>query len=194
MRATLERWRHRVHGRTSLFQFYATIHATTCTECLSRHGQVYATSEETPELPIHEGCRCELLEFPLSELDHFRAKGKTMRTKAERELQRRRLMTALADALERGDPDEDVIGWAVQALAIEVYLPEIESFCDTHHRQLNANPDLSRELRDRFLKAYRYKYQDDRYDAMPERMKAERTDHGLATIKELFADHVPDGS
>ena len=193
MRAKLERWRHRVQGRTSLFQFYATVHATTCVECLARHGQIYASSEEIPQLPLHEGCRCELLEFPVGELDHFRAKGKTMRTKAERELQRRRLMTALADALERGDPAEDVLDWAAQALAIEVYLPEIESFCDTHQRQLHANPDLSRELRDRFLKAYRYKYQGDRYGAMPERMKAERTDHGLATIKELFAQHVPDG-
>ena len=193
MRAKLERWRHRVQGRTSLFQFYATVHVATCDECLARHGQIYVSPEETPELPLHEGCRCELLEFPVGELDHFRAKGKTMRSKAERELQRRRLMAGLAAALERGDPDEDVIGWAAQALAIEVYLPEIESFCDTHHRQLKANPALSRELRDRFLKAYRYKYQDDRYGAMPERMKAERTDHGLATIKDLFAPHLPDG-
>lgn len=192
MRTKLERWRHRVQGRTSLLQFYATVHATTCADCLARHGQIYASSEETPELPVHEGCRCELLEFPVSELDHFRAKGKTMRTKADRELHRRQLMASLAQALEREDPAEDVLEWAVQALSIEVYLPEIEAFCDTHHERLQADSDLARELRDRFLKAYRYKYQDDRYGSMPERMKAERTDHGLATIKDLFAQHLPD--
>lgn len=192
MRAKLARWRHRVQGRTSLYQFYATIHANTCEDCLARHGHIFASSEETPDLPIHEGCRCELLEFPVSELGHFRPKGKTMQAKANRERHRRRLMASLAEALERGDPDEDILQWAAQALSIEVYLPEIESFCHTHHPRLKANPSLSRELRDRFLKAYRYKYQDDRYSMMPERMKAERTDYGLATIKALFAEHLAD--
>lgn len=192
MRAKLERWRHRVRGRTSLFQFYATVHANTCEDCLAHHGHIFTSSEATPDLPIHEGCRCELLEFPVSEVSHFRTKGKTMRTKADRERHRRRLMASLADALERGDPDENVLQWAAQALAIEVYLPEIESFCRAHHDRLRANPQLARELRDRFLKAYRYKYQDDRYSMMPERMKAERTDYGLATIKALFAEHLAD--
>ena len=192
MRATLQRWRHRVQGRTSLFQFYATVHAATCEDCLLRHGQIFPSPDETPDLPLHEGCRCELLEFPVQKLTHYQSQGKTMRTKADRELQRRRLMTTMAEALERGDPSEDVLQWAAQALSIEVYLPEIEAFCRTHPDRLSADPDLARELRDRFLRAYRYKYQDDRYRAMPERMKAERTDHGLQTIRALFAEHLPD--
>lgn len=192
MRTKLERWRHRIQGRSSLFQFYATVHATTCEDCLARHGQIFESSEATPDLPLHEGCRCELLEFPVSELGHFRSQGVAMKAKAGRELERRRLMAALAHALERGDSTEDVLQWAAQALAIEVYLPEIETFCHAHRERLQAAPELTRELRDRFLKAYRYKYQDDRYAAMPERMKAERTDHGLATIRDLFDEHLPD--
>lgn len=192
MRSRLQRWRHRVQGRTSLFQFYATVHAVTCEDCLTRHGRIFESAKEAPDPPLHEGCRCELLEFPVSELDHFRAKGNAMRAKAEREGERRRLMEALADALERGDSADDVLQWAAQALTIEVYLPEIEAFCHTHRQRLQAAPDLARELRDRFLKAYRYKYQDDRYSSMPERMKAERTDYGLATIRDLFAEHLDD--
>lgn len=192
MRSKLQRWRHRVQGRTSLFQFYATVHAATCEDCLARHGQIFHSLDDTPELPLHEGCRCELLEFPVSELDHFRSKGNTMQNKADRELQRRRLMESMADALERDDSIDDILQWATQALSIDIYLPEIEAFCQIHRQRLQAAPDLARELRDRFLKAYRYKYQDDRYGAMPERLKAERTEHGLATIKELFAEHLPD--
>lgn len=191
MRTKLARWRHRVQGRTSLLQFYATVHAATCEECLIHHGRIYASSEDAPALPIHAGCRCELLEFPVKELGHFRTKGATMRAKADRERQRRRLMTALTNALQQGDASiADICQWADQALALDVYLPEIEALCHTHRERLRADPDLARELRDRFLKAYRYKYQDDRYSSMPERMKAERTDHGLQTIRALFGDHL----
>jgi len=114
-----------------------------------------------------------------------------MREKARQELLRRRLFSRASEALSRS-PDE-ALSLFGQAAEIEIYLEEIEELCRRHAGDLRASPELSRKLRDLFLKAYRYKYDREKYSHMPEGMRSARREHGLRVIRELFGDFASEG-
>lgn len=119
-----------------------------------------------------------------------------MRTKAEEELERRRLMGEAVEVLQRSDEQahEEALSLFKQALQFNVYLSDIEDLCRERGELLRTSPRLTRRLCDLFSRAYRFKYDRDRYRHMPERMRAERRTHGLKTIRELFAAYALGGS
>lgn len=193
MSVRMRRWLYRIRGRTSLLHYYATIHAKTCEQCLNHHGRIYEEPEPGATPPLHAGCRCELLEFPVKELETYRERGARMKETARQELERRQLFREARDAWALRDEDgrSKALALFERAASIDVYLQEIEAFCQECEKALRASPESTRELRNLFLNAYRHKHDRERYVHMPERMRAERREHGLVTIRRLFQQYGP---
>jgi hypothetical protein len=132
------------------------------------------------------------LEFPLSELEHYKEREGRMREKAQQELKRRKLFRQAGELFSRSPAE--ALSLFEQAVQIEIYLEEIEELCRRHAEALRASPKLSHRLRDLFLRAYEYKYDRQRYHQMPEGMRSARRAYGLSVIHELFGELIPDHS
>ncbi len=177
---------HRQRTQTGVFyQYYATIHPTACEVCLRHHGQIYQRLDEAPRLPQHPGCRCSLLEFPARELDYYEEHSQRMRERARRELRRRELFHQGREALARDELSE-ALALFQQSIQIDVYVDEIEVLCREQGEALSRSPEFARRLRDLFLKAYRWKFDLEKYQHMPEGMRSARQTYGLQTIRACF--------
>ena len=184
-------WRsHRQRTKSGVFyQYYATIHATACEVCLRHHGQIYKRPEDAPPLPQHPGCRCSLLEFPARELDYYEEHGRRMRERAQRELRRRELFQQGRETLAQGELSE-ALALFQQSIQIDVYVEEIEALCQEQCEVLSRFPEFARRLRDLFLKAYRWKFDLEKYRHMPEGMRSARQAYGLQTIRACFEPFI----
>jgi len=182
MKSGMERIYHRLRGRRSLYQHYAAVHYLTCEACLEKHGQILYSQDDAP--PLHEGCRCSLLEFPLNELEAYKQKAQRMQEKAQKELWRRALFQRACESW--GTDSVRALELFESAAEIELYLEEVEAFCQTHQASIAKSPESAAKLRDIFLRAYRLKFDKDKYEPMPERMKAAWRQAGIERLKELF--------
>ena len=182
MNARLHRWQK---GRTSLFQYYATIHPESCEVCLRRHGEIYPNAEEAARPPVHPDCRCTLLEFSVEDVKLYQERGVRMKERAQRELLRRELFRRASAALGRSDREE-ALSLFREAAQIDLYVSEIEQLCVEREEALRKSPDFAAELRELFLKAYRWKFDLERYQQMPEGMRSARQAHGLEVIRGAF--------
>lgn len=192
MNGFLAPWRHKSRRPSGvLYQFYATIHPETCEVCLDHHGRILESPEGPEVPPLHADCRCSLLEFPAAELDYYRGQERRMRERAQEELRRRRLFREGEEALSSQD-FEGALARFRESARIDVFTVEIERLCrsESPRGALESAPEAAKELRDLFLKAYRWKHDLPKYQHMPERMRLERRDHGLRVIRELFAPFV----
>ncbi len=171
------------------YQYYATVHATACEVCLRHHGEIYARREDAPPLPLHPDCRCSLLEFPAEELSYYEEHGRRMRERAQQELRRRALFRRAREALAQ-DALSEALDLFRESVQIDVYEEEIEALCREERAALRRSPEAARRLRDLFLRAYRWKFDLDKYRHMPEGMRAARRRHGLETIRTCFAPFV----
>jgi hypothetical protein len=185
MSTRLHRWRYRLQGRGSLYQYYATIHPETCEVCLRRHGEIYGDVPQEERPPLHPECRCALLEFPVEDLKRHEERGVRMKEKARRELLRRELFRRASAALERAD-HEEALSLFRETAQIELYASEIERLCAESGEALQRSPDVAEALRDLFLKAYRWKFDLEKYQQMPEGMRSAREAHGLSAIRAAF--------
>jgi hypothetical protein len=133
------------------------------------------------------------LEFSGAELDYYREQERRMRGRAQEELRRRRLFRAGEEALACRDFVEALARFR-ESVRIDIFTGDIERLCreGSHREALEAAPEAARQLRDLFLKAYRWKHDLPKYQHMPERMRLERRNHGLRVIRELFAPFVAD--
>ena len=183
----IRRWLHRQIGQNSFYQYYATVHPLTCEVCLGRHGEIYSSPGDLPELPLHSKCRCTLLEFPSPELKGYQMQGLRMKEKAKRELGRRRLFSQACETLRRSLPGDAVLLFQ-QAVDADIYLEEIETLCREQREILLRSPQLALKLRDLFLKAYRLKFEAEKYQPMREGMKLAQRTQGLHVIQELFQE------
>ena len=176
-----------------LYQYYATIHPETCEVCLDHHGRILESPEGEGTPPLHPDCRCSLLEFPAAELEYYREQERRMRERAQGELRRRRLFREGEEALSSQD-FEGALARFRESVQIDVFTGDIERLCQggSLREALESAPEAARQLRDLFLKAYRWKHDLPKYQHMPERMRLERRDHGLRVIRELFAPFVHD--
>ena len=169
---------------TLCYQYYATVHSGTCETCLANHGKIFSRLQGAPQLPLHPDCRCTLLEFPKQEFRWHEMLASRMREKAQLELRRRQLFLAARDALDCSLVE--ALSLFQQSAHIETYLEEIDALCHERADTLSASPELSRKLRELFLKAYRYKFDSEKYLPLAEGMKASQLAHGLRVIQELF--------
>lgn len=181
---------HRLQGQTSYCQYYATVHSVTCEACLAHHGEIYSHLHQAPQLPRHPDCRCTLLEFPAEELKPYQERGQRMKKKAERELLRRQLFQQACETLSRSPDEAFSLFLFEQAAQLGVYLEEIESLCRLQNSVLRASPQLALRLRDLFLQAYKSKFDGEKYQPMPEGMKAAQRTHGLHIIQTLFQTYA----
>jgi hypothetical protein len=78
-----------------------------------------------------------------------------------------------------------------EASATEVYLEEIEALCREQASALARHPETARRLRDLFIGAYRYKHDLDKYQTVPEGLRVQWRQDGLARIKECFHAILP---
>lgn len=191
MSARIRRWLYQWEGQTSFYQYYATIHAKTCEICLGHHGQIYARAADAPKLPLHSDCRCTLLEFAARELEQYQERGLRMKEKAQKELQRRRHFLTACETLSRASLEDALLRFR-QAVDVDIHIEEIETLCAEHAETLRNSPKLASSLRDLFLKAYRMKFETEKYQPMPEEMKLAQQAHGLQTIRELFREYAQD--
>lgn len=176
-----------------LYQYYATIHPETCEVCLDHHGRILDRPEGTGTPPLHPGCRCSLLEFSRGELEYYREQERRMRERARDELRRRRLFREGEEALCAQD-FEGALARFRESVQIDVFTEDIRRLCQTASPKeaLESAPEAAQQLRDLFLRAYRWKHDLPKYQHMPERMRTERRDYGLRVIRELFAPFVPE--
>lgn len=182
MRSGLERIYHRLKGRRSLYQYYATVHYLTCEVCLKKHGQILYSQDGAP--PLHDGCRCSLLEFPLNELEAYKQKAQRMQENAQKELLRRTLFRRACESW--GTDSAKALQLFKSAVEIEIYLEEIEAFFQAHKACFAKPSESAAQLRDLFIRAYKLKFEKERYQPMPERMKAAWRQAGIERLKELF--------
>lgn len=174
---------HRILGRKKLFQFYANITHTTSEECLKYHGRIYKDKEKVPREKLD--CLFHLLEFSVWKLPDYKEKGRRMKEKAEREIERRELfqeaLVALSDSRE-----EEAKELFKESTDLDIFINEIESFYDDYESEISDG--LSEDLKEIFVHAYQEKFAQRRYERLPELMRIEREKEGVKRIKELFSE------
>lgn len=180
----------RLRGHPLYYQYYATINPSSCEVCLGHHGEIYSHLDQAPRPPLHQGCRCALLEFRKLELECYQERGQRMKEKAQLELHRRKLFRRAIEVLNHSS--DEALSLFQQAVQIEIYLEEIEDLCHEKAEALRASPQLALALQDLFLKAFRQKFELDKYKPMPEGMKSAQLAYGLQVIRELFQEYAKD--
>lgn len=113
-----------------------------------------------------------------------------MKRKAKMELARRQFFREACARL--ADSPADAEAGFREAANIEIYLEEIEALCREQAGALARDPQMARRLRDLFIGAYRYKHDLDRYQAIPDGLRAQWRQEGLACLKEYFGAILTD--
>jgi hypothetical protein len=170
--------------RTRQFvQYFTNVNYLTCEACLKLHGRIARDPSSFPE--PHDGCERQLLRFPRSELKAHREQRRRMEALARAELRRRGLMAEAAAVLS-ADPGTALEAFRA-AVAIDIFLPELEALAGEHAETFRASPDLRRSLCDLFTRAYSAKFGWRRVEQrMPEPVRIAREQAGLQRIDALF--------
>lgn len=165
------------------YQFYAQVHFLTCETCLSHHGEISEDPQYKP--PLHPDCRCHLLEFPPSQLEHYQEQAERMKLRAQQELLRRKLWKEAVESLNGADPSHAEALFR-QAAQVEFYLEEVEQFCAEKKELLEKNPELRARLQKLFIRFYRMKFSLDKYRPIPPKLILAWETQGIERIKELL--------
>lgn len=163
-----------------MYQIYVNLTYSTPSHCMDYHGRIITHEKKVPSV---SGCDFEVLAFPVSELDHYREKKRRMEGLAERELKRRELFEEGKEKIEDGDYEEAVSRFE-ESVKLDIFIPEIEEFCREYRALLPS--EISQELEDLFILAYKEKFGQKRYERLPEKMREDRKEAGLDRIRELF--------
>lgn len=164
------------------YQYYANVTYSTCSACLSLHGQIAKSSAEFPS--CLSGCARNILEFSRRELKERREQKKNMRLVAKRESVRRQLFSAAEKAL--ASDRKKALSLFQRSAQLELYIPEVEALCHQHADLLQSFPQLSNELRTIFIKAFSDKFGRPRYERLAEPMRIKLEQAGIVQIRELF--------
>jgi hypothetical protein len=175
------RWRRR---ETRLYvQYHTNVTYRTCADCLALHGRIARDPAAFPD-PA-DGCERKLLPFPRRELKERKERGRRMQALARDELRRRELMARAAADL--AESPEGAIQAFRNAVAIDLFLPELEALAEEHAEILAGDPELRRKLWDLFTRAYSAKFGWRRYEQrMPEPVRIAREQAGLRRLDALF--------
>lgn len=111
-----------------------------------------------------------------------------MKIKAEREFKRRKLFQAAVEAL--GKDSQKSIKLFREAVSIEIYLPEIEELFCKKKALIKGDSKLAKSLRNIFIQGYWDKFDQEKYNNMPEGMLATQQAYGLKRIRELFDEAI----
>lgn len=163
------------------YQFYAQVHFLTCETCLNHHGEISEDPQYKP--PLHPDCRCHLLEFPPSQLEHYQEQAERMKLRARQELLRRKLWGEAVESLNETTQAEALFRQAAQ---VEFYLEEVEQLCAEKRELLDKNPELRTRLQKLFIRFYRMKFSLDKYRSMPPKLILAWETQGIERIKELL--------
>ncbi len=107
-----------------------------------------------------------------------------MREKAQKELLRRALFQR---ACQSWSTDKiKALELFKGAAQIELYLEEIEAFWQAQKASFAESAESAAKLRDIFVRAYKLKFEEEKYRPMPDRMKAAWRQAGIERLKELF--------
>jgi hypothetical protein len=167
----------------SLFQWYATVHFSTCEACLRRHGEIFESSADIP--PLHEDCRCHILEILSDELEYYREKSDIMKEKGMAELARRRCWSEAVTLLSKNFARAEEL--FCQAYCFDLYLEEIEALHQRERDWLTVHPEERALLNKLFVRGYRIKFNQDKYQSLAQGMRVSQEQHGIDRIRELFA-------
>jgi hypothetical protein len=168
--------------RRTAYQYYTNVTYKSCETCLSWHGVIRRSPDAFP-IPDDE-CESAILEIPGNQVRDYRQRAKRMRARAQSELQRRKVFGCAIDLLPTS-PDEALTLFG-QALAIDVYIPDIEHLAEVHADFLRERPEIREQIRTQFGKAYSDKFGWRRYERLPELMRLQREKAGMDRINELF--------
>ncbi len=168
-------------GKTR-YQYYTNVNYVTCDRCLGWHGVIRRDPDDFPD--PRDGCERAILPFSRKERKLYAEKRRRMRAAAEAELLRRRLFEAGEAAL-AGRPDEAIASFR-EAIAIDIYVPDLERLVTRHRTLLEEDPRLREMLRGLFAKAFSDKFGWRRYERLPEVMRLQREQAGIRRIHELF--------
>jgi len=173
---------HLLRGRLQLYQCYTNVTWRTCEGCLSWHGRIVSHPRA---FAIPDTCVHEVLAFPVWRLPEYRAKGERMRARAEEELRRRGWWQEGVDLL----PTQPTAALArfAQAVAVDVYIPEVEALVARHGAWLRERPEVRAAMRDLLVAAWKAKFAKERYERQPEEARLAQERWGLARIQELLA-------
>jgi len=164
-------------------QYLTNVSYQTCETCLSQHGRIARDGSQFRNL--EDGCERRLLPFPRKELRARREQGRKMEALARAELRRRALM-AEASQLLGSNPDRALELFRA-AVAIDVFLPELEGLAEEHADALRANELLRGALWDLFTRAYSAKFGWRRVEQrMPEPVRVLREQAGLERLNALY--------
>ncbi len=166
----------------TLFQWYSTIHYASCEDCLHRHGEIFQSNREIP--PFHPDCRCHILEIPSDELEYYREKSDRMKEKALAELARRRSWSAAVTLLPRDFAQAEAL--FRQTPQTDLYIEEIEELSQKHKNWLSAHAEQRAALGKLFVRGYRIKFNQDKYQSLTAGMRVAQEQYGIARIRELF--------
>jgi hypothetical protein len=166
----------------TLFQWYSTIHYSSCEACLRRHGDIFQSDRDVPAL--HPGCRCHILEIPSSELEYYREKSDRMKEKALAELARRASWSAAVTLLPQDFAQTEAL--FRQAIQTDLYLEEIEALVQKHKEWFSAHSEERATLGKLFVRGYRIKFNQDKYQSLAAGMRVAQEQHGIERIRELF--------
>ncbi len=164
------------------YQYYTNVTYSTCSACLSLHGQIAKLSSEFPR--CHLGCARHILKFSRRELKQRREQEKKMRLVSKRESIRRQLFSAAEKSL--ASDRKKALSLFQRAAQLEVYIPEVEALCHKSADLLQSSPWLSNELRTIFIKGFSDKFGRPRYERLAEPMRNTLEQAGIVQIRELF--------
>jgi len=168
--------------RRTRYQYYTNVNYLTCEDCLAWHGVIRRNPDDFPQ--PNDSCERAILPIPPKERKAYREKGKRMRAAARAELERRwRFEEGMGLLPER--PEEALDAFRAAA-GIDVYVPDIERLTAQHRDLLQRAPEFRQALRGLFAKAYSDKFGWRRYERLPEEMRLQREQAGIARIHELF--------
>jgi len=169
--------------RKIYYQYFTNVSYMTCPECLAWHGRISRDPVRFPDRG--DGCERRLLPFGRRELKMRRETRRRMAALARNELRRRELMREAFDLL--ADDSEGAMLRFRAAVAIDVYIPDLERLAREKSQLLATHDELRHRLRRLFSRAYSAKFGWPRYERLPEPMRIARERAGMARIDELFA-------
>jgi hypothetical protein len=108
-----------------------------------------------------------------------------MREKAMAELERRRSWSEAVTSLARDFTRSEAL--FRQAFQTDLYLEEIEALSREHKPWLTDRPQERERLSQLFIRGYRLKFNQDKYQHVAPGMKAAQEQYGIDRIRELFA-------
>ncbi len=171
---------HLLRGRPRLYLCYTTVSWRTCDKCLNWHGKIVA--HPAGFLPT-DNCPHEVQAFPVWQLKAFRERGNRMQRKAREELARREAFSQAVELL--STQPATAIQLLERASQVDVHIPEIEALVKTKGHELE-DAALRGQLREVFLRGWKSKFAQERYERQPELARSAQEAWGVDRIRELL--------